>query len=161
MTKKIVFYLLIFLSFSCKKETNQELTTENKIIRLPPKIIIDENTVIGFACYNSGKKSEPVKKFSKILVEKKYPIILKELNSINIADKYLATVICEKLLKKKLINLTEKEINQIKKNKNSNESVNTCAGCTNQEKMTLKELFTAEKNYIAEETEDWLNEMIK
>ena len=161
MNKLILFYLLIFVLFSCKKEQKLEVIQKIEVIKLPPrKIEIDENNLIGFACYYSGRKSEPVKKFSEILLKKDYSIIKENLKSTNIADKYLATAICEKLSQKKLINLTEEELNQIKKNKNSSEKVSTCAGCTNDEKMTLKELLV-EKSYITEETEEWLNKMIK
>ena len=77
------------------------------------------------------------------------------------AEKFLATVSCEKLQQKKMIYLTKEELKQMEINKKSNEIVSTCSGCTNSEKMTLNELFTTENNYIKEETEDWLNEMIK
>ena len=160
MNKQILFYLLIFLCFSCKEEQKEEVIQKTKVIKLPPKKITDENNVIGFACYYSGRKSKAVNKFSEILSKKDYSIIKGSLKATNIADKYLATAICEKLSQKKLINLTEEELNQIKKNKNSSEKVSTCAGCTNDETMTLKELLL-EKNYITEETEEWLNEMLK
>ena len=161
MTKQILFYLLIFVIFGCKNEHKEEVLQKNQVIKLPPRqIIIDKKNLIGFACFYSGKKSEPVEKFTEILLKKDYSNIIKNLKATNIADKYLATAICEKLLQKKLINLTEEELNQIEMNKNSSEKVNTCVGCTNKETMTLKELLL-EKNYISEETEEWLNKMIK
>jgi hypothetical protein len=161
MTKQILFYLLIFVLFGCKNEHKEEVLQKNQVIKLPlRKIKIDKKNLIGFACFYSGKKSEPVEKFTEILLKKDYSNIIKNLKATNIADKYLATTICLKLLQKKLINLTEEELNQIKMNKNSCEKVNTCAGCTNNETMTLKELLL-EKNYITEETEEWLNKMIK
>lgn len=161
MKKQILFYLLIFVLFGCKNEQKEEVIQKTEVIKLPPrKIERDENNLIGFACYYSGQKSKPVKKFSEILLKKDYSIIIENLKAKNIADKYLATAICEKLSEKKLINLSEDELNQIKMNKNSSEKVSTCAGCTNDVTMTLKELFL-EKNYIMEETEEWLNKMIK
>ena len=161
MNKQILFYLLIFMCFSCKKEQEEVVIQKTVTIKLPPRRIeIDENNLIGFACYHSGKQSKPVKKFSEILTKKNYAIIIENLNSKNNADKYLSTIICEKLSQKKLIRLTKEELNKIEKNKNSNEKVRTCAGCTNDETMTLKELLF-EKNYITEETEGWLNGMIK
>ncbi|NHM03643.1 hypothetical protein [Flavobacterium celericrescens] len=161
MKKQVLFYLLIFVLFSCKNEHKEEVLQKNQVIKLPPRQIkIDKNNLIGFACFYSGKKSEPVEKFTEILLKKDYSNIIKNLKAKNIADKYLATAICEKLSQKKLINLTEEELNQIKMNKNSSEKVSTCAGCTNNKTMTLKELLL-EKNYISEETEEWLNKIIK
>jgi hypothetical protein len=163
MTKQILTLILFFSFFSCKKAETEKIKqeTEKENIKIPPRIIIDYDNLIGFACYNSGKKSDPVKKISEILKKKEYKIIIKKLTEKNVAEKFLATVSCEKLQQKKMIYLTKEELKQMEINKKSNEIVSTCSGCTNSEIMTLNELFTTENNYIKEETEDWLNEMIK
>ena len=79
-------------------------------------------------------------------------------NSVQISR---ISAIKEKLENKKLIKLTEKELVQITINKASEEKVAICAGCTNGEELTLKEMFSSEKNFLADSAEEWLNEMIK
>lgn len=163
MTKKTLLLIFIITLFNCKKAEIIEKVEKPKkeYLKVPPKIIIDYDNLIGFACYSSGNESDPVKKISEILKKKEFTIIKKKLLEKNIAEKYLATVSCEKLQQKNLIHLTNDELKQIKINKKSDEKVNTCSGCTNSETMTLNELFFSDSNYIREQTEEWLNEIIK
>jgi len=160
--KQIIFLLIIFIPFSCKKQ--QENSSEKEVlVKLPPlrQKVIDKNTLIGFACYYAGSKSNSVNKISEILKYENYKDLKAKLFEINPAEKYLATVACEKLEQKNLIILTEKESNQIKVNKFSKEKVTICSGCTNEEELTLKEMFYSEDNFLSESTEEWLNKMIK
>jgi len=160
--KQILFLLIAFIAFSCQKQqekNNVKVNIEN--LPPPPPKVIDEKTLIGFACYYAGSKSEPVKKISEILKSKNYTTLKVKLYDVSPAEKYLATIACEKLEAKKLIKLTEKELAQIKINKASEEKVALCGGCTNEEELTLKEMFTSEKNFLADSVEEWISEMIK
>jgi hypothetical protein len=161
--KHILFLLIIFISFSCKKQQENSIAKDviAQIPPPPPPKVIDKNTLIGFACYYAGSKSNSVKNVSEILKNKNYKELRAKLFEINPAEKYLATVACEKLQTKNLIELTEKEFTQIKINKISEEKVTICSGCTNEEKLTLKEMFNSKENFLSGSTEEWLKEMIK
>ncbi|WP_143394886.1 hypothetical protein [Flavobacterium sp. 11] len=156
MIKQIYFLLIISLMFGCQKQ--EKIDTKIITIKLPKR---DKNNIIGFACFYAGTKSEPVKKISEILKNKNYTTLKAKLYDVNPAEKYLATVACEKLETKKLIKLTEQEFTQIKINKESDEKVTLCGGCTNEEELTLKEMFTSKENFLADSVEEWINEMIK
>jgi hypothetical protein len=142
--------------FGCQKQ--EKIDTKIITIKLPKR---DKNNIIGFACFYAGTKSEPVKKISEILKNKNYTTLKAKLYDVNPAEKYLATVACEKLETKKLIKLTEQEFAKIKINKGSDEKVTLCGGCTNEEELTLKEMFTSKENFLADSVEEWINEMIK
>jgi hypothetical protein len=161
--KQILFLLIVFITFSCQKQKEEESNIKEAILKLPPPPpkIIDKKTLIGFACYYGGTKSESVKNVSEILKTKNYTTLKAKLYGINPAEKYLATVACEKLETKKLIKLTEQEFAQIKINKESDEKVTLCGGCTNEEELTLKEMFTSKDNFLADSVEEWINDMIK
>ena len=159
--KQILFLLIIFITFSCKKQQENSSAKEVIVQLPPPPKVIDKNTLIGFACYYEGSKSNSVKKISEILKNKNFTNLKAKLYDANPAEKYLATVACEKLEKKILIKLTEKESTQIKVNKSSKEKVTICSGCTNEEELTLKDMFYSEDNFLSDSTEEWLNEMIK
>lgn len=159
--KQILFLLLIFIIFSCQKQKENNSTKET-LVKLPPlERVIDKRTLIGFACYNFGSKSNSVKKISEILKNKNYANLKTKLFGVNPAEKYLATVACEKLEKKNLIKLTEKEFTQLKVNKSSEEKVTICSGCTNEKELTLKNMFYSEDNFLSNSTKEWINEMIK
>ena len=158
--KQILFLLIIFIAFSCKKQQEKN-NTKVTIVKLPPQKVINEKTLIGFACYYAGSKSNSVKNVSEILKTKNYATLKAKLYDVNPAEKYLATIACEKLETKNLIKLTEKEFAQININKASKEKVTLCGGCTNEEELTLKEMFSSKENFLADSVEEWINEMIK
>lgn len=160
--KQFLFLLIIFVTFSCKKQQDNSSDKE-VLVKLPPlrQKVIDKRTLIGFACYYAGSQSNSVKKISEILKNKNYANLKTKLFDVNPAEKYLATIACEKLQNKNLIRLTEKEFTQIKINKLSAEKVNICSGCTNEKELTLKDMFSSKENFLTESTEEWLNEMIK
>ena len=158
--KQILLLLIIFIVSSCQKQLENNNTKAN-IVKLPPRKLIDEKTLIGFACYYAGSKSKPVKKITEILKSKDYTTLKVKLYDESPAEKYLATIACEKLETKKLIKLTEKEFAQIKINKTSEEKVTLCGGCTNEEELSLKQMFTSKKNFLAGSVEEWINEIIK
>lgn len=100
-------------------------------------------------------------KITEILKSKDYTTLKVKLYDESPAEKYLATIACEKLETKKLIKLTENEFAQIKINKTSEEKVTLCGGCTNEEELSLKQMFTSKKNFLAGSVEEWINEIIK
>lgn len=160
MKKQIIFLFLIFPFMSCvNREENAFQQQDEKIELPPPPKKIDQQNLIGFACYYSGKKSEPVKRFSNLLTEENFTQIREKLNSKFIAEKYLSTIVCLRLDEKKIISLSQVELNQIEKNKISNEKLTICSGCTNEDELSLKELLTS-KTYISNEVERWLEKMI-
>ena len=59
------------------------------------------------------------------------------------------------------IELSKKELKQIKSNKSSNDIVSICSGCTDWNKLTIQELFQSDRNFLKDQTERWLKEMIK
>lgn len=159
--KQILFLLLIiFIVFSCQKQLEKN-NTKAAIVKLPPRKVIDEKTLIGFACYYAGSKSKPVKKISEILKRKDYATLKIKLYDESPAEKYLATIACEKLETKKLIKLTESEFAQIKINKANEEKVTLCGGCTNEKELSLKQMFTSKENFLEDSVEEWINEIIK
>lgn len=158
--KQILLLLIIFIVFSCQKQLENN-NTKATIVKLPPRKLINEKTLIGFACYYAGSKSKPVKKITEILKSKNYTTLKVKLYDESPAEKYLATIACEKLETRKLIKLTENEFAQIKINKASEEKVTLCGGCTNEEELSLKQMFTSKENFLADSVEEWINEIIK
>lgn len=163
MRKYILLFAIISIFLNCNKKEIKNIETQKENLELPappPPREIDKNNLIGFACYYSGRKSDPVKLFSELNVGKQYSIIRKKLQSTSSAEKYLATIVCEKLQQKKLIRLTQKELNLIEENKMSLEKMTICSGCTRQEEFTIKEMLT-DNNFLSETIERWLAETIK
>lgn len=160
--KYFLLVLIVVSFFSCKKQTeNNELKTSVLKLPPPPPRVIDKRTLIGFACYYAGSKSFSVKVISRILKDKNFSKLKRKLYAINPAEKYLATIACEKLENKRLIKLTSTEFNQIKVNKLSGEKVTICGGCTGSEELSMKEMFCSKRNFLSKSIEDWLIEMIK
>lgn len=115
---------------------------------------VDQNEMVGFACYFSGKPSKTVEEFTKKLKNKNYKWITKQLTSKNNAERYMAVITLEKLteLKKYEINETDKKL--IEEIKQSDELVSICSGCTYFEKVPLKEILTEKNRLFAQ---NWLN----
>ena len=145
--KKTFVLLLICTIFSCQKL--QEINDIQK-----------ENGLVGFACQFAGVESKPVENITIILQNKDFYSIKKKLWSVSTAEKYLATIACERLDEKSKIKLTKNELNQIEINKSSDEEVSICEGCANREELTLNELFSSKGSFLSIPIEEWLNEMI-
>lgn len=123
---------------------------------------IDFKKLVGFACFSGGSKSESVIKFTKLIQKSKYKTILKLLDSENVAEKYLATIVSERLAKNGKVSLSETEKSKITKIKNSEEVIQVCSGCTYFKKIPLKQLFVENQdNYMKEYAEDWLDRQLK
>lgn len=162
MKKLIILIFILNLIFACQteKQGQENVDDIDQSALPPPPKSYDRNNTIGFACYESGVMSNPVKSFSKILDNKDYNSLKSKLEKASPADKYLATFLCENLYERNLITLTLKELSQIDRNKNSEEFVTICSGCTNEDELTLKELFKSEENYLSDDLEEWLKEKI-
>lgn len=160
MRNTFIILIIIFINCSCKN--NKEIDKNNlqpELIKLPPPPkIIDENSLVGFACYYSGRKSKPVENITEILEKKNFEKLKEKIVSNKPAEKYLATFACLKLLEKGIIQLNNNELNQIDKNKQSEEKIYFCGGCTVDENYKLSQLFT-EKTEFTSAVENWFNKI--
>ncbi|MDG2431740.1 hypothetical protein [Flavobacterium sp.] len=158
MRNIFIVLLLLLINFSCKN--NSEFEKENlekELIKLPPPPKkIDENSLVGFACYYSGRKSKPVENITEIIEKKKFEELKKKIISNKPAEKYLATFACIKLLEKGIIKLNNDELNQIDENKRSDVEIYFCGGCTEAENYKLSKLLS-EKTEFTSEVENWFN----
>lgn len=162
MKKQFLMLLTIFVFLSCneQKDLKTPIKQKEESVYISPPRKIDENSLIGFACYSSGRKSKPVTEINKLLLSKDYSGIREKLYSKSVAERYLATVVCQRLEQKKTLSLTQTDQHQIEKNKNSDEKITICSGCTNEEEMRMKALFSSE-TFLSDYLKDWLNEMLK
>ena len=115
--------------------------------------------MIGFACYSEGVESNPVRAYSELIKNRKYAVIIEKLKSENAAEKYLSTIVCKRLEQKKLITLTKSEFDQINDIMSSQKIIIICAGCTEEEELTIEDMFS--DNFLTEDIEEWLSNNIK
>lgn len=155
-----IVLLLLLINFGCKN--NNEFEKENlekELIKLPPPPKkIDENSLVGFTCYYSGRKSKPVENITEIIENKKFEQLKKKIISNKPAEKYLATFACIKLLEKGIIKLNKDELNQIIENKLCDVEIYFCGGCTEAESYKLSKLLS-EKTEFTSEVENWFNQI--
>lgn len=158
--KNILFFIL-FIVIGCMNDNkNEKKDLENEITELPPPLIVDKNSFVGFACGPSGESSEIVDSITEILKNKKYNELKKNLFSNKPAEKYLATFTCLKLLEKETIELDADELNQIAENKKSDLKISFCSGCTIRESYKMAQLFSG-KTELGSDAEFWFNRMKK
>lgn len=113
---------------------------------------------IGFGCGASGTDTYPVAKMTRLLAKKKYAKIRKLLFKKRPVNQFLAVFVLERLVQKKKLLLSEKEIRRIEQIKKSVHIVRVCYGCIYQDKMTLRLLFERIKEhkfYLG--AEGWFN----
>jgi hypothetical protein len=119
---------------------------------------IDLKKLVGFACFSSGSKSESVIKFTKLIQKEKYKTMFKLLDSENVAEQYLATIVLERLAKNGKVSLNDIEKLKIGKIKSSEAIIEVCSGCTYFEKIPVKQLFIESRdNFMKKYAEDWLD----
>lgn len=156
--------LLLLCSFlDCQRKQNAEHRSETireRLVLPPPPKPIDENSLVGFACFYSGRSSKPVERVTKILKAKNYTALKDRICGTSPAEKYLSTVACERLHKMGLIEFSNEDLDQIVANKSSNEAISICGGCTGFQKLTLKEMFISDKNFLSNSVKDWLQKTI-
>ncbi|QCX38348.1 hypothetical protein FF125_07850 [Aureibaculum algae] len=107
------------------------------------------NPTLGFSCSFVGKPTAVVIKISELIENSHYDSIKDLLHTGNAAEKYLAVLLCEKLMQEKKIALTISEKKTIRALYQSKETVTICSGCTYFKKTTLHALLTRE-SYFAE-----------
>lgn len=163
MINKAFFILIVIsVSLSCQEQKkSKEVQTNSADISIQSQSVKPDDNLIGFACFEDGRKSQSVELFSELLTKKDYTGIRNRLVNENPAEKYLASIVCLKLQEKKMIELTTGEQKQIKSNKRSFDLVSICSGCTDREERTMLELFKPNQSFIHDEIEAWLKEMIK
>ncbi len=115
---------------------------------------IDEDEMVGFACYYSGSSSKVVAKIERKVKRKGYKSIARLLDSENNAERYMAVIVLERLSSLNKYQLTETEKQLIVEIKGSEELVSVCSGCMYFAKLELRELFSGN---IYMHPESWLN----
>ncbi|MBS7787637.1 hypothetical protein KIH23_10040 [Flavobacterium sp. CYK-55] len=122
----------------------------------------DYNNTIGFACGGAGSSTPIIKKTYSLLNTKKYSKFIEMLYSKNSAENFLGVVVSEILKKKKLIVLSQKDLNRISELYNSDTEVEFCSGCSDFgfEKIS-KMLNQTDKAKMREEAEIEINSIFK
>ncbi len=103
---------------------------------------------LGFGCSVDAQSTRPVLNMTQLFTEKRFDDIRQLLNSELPADRFLATIVLEKLNAKKELEITGDELKMIKEIKASNQMVPFCSGCTLWTEIPLKDLFDEKTNGI-------------
>jgi hypothetical protein len=121
---------------------------------------INFNEMVGFGCGFAGIKSKPVQKVSKLIDKEKYDSIVQLLYSENNAEKFLAVIVCEKLIELNKLN-SSKELNEkISIIYKSTDRVSVCSGCTYWDKLTLAKVLDNNNN-MRKSANQWLENKFK
>ena len=142
--KFIISTIIFLLSLSIYSQTEM------------PKVML------GFACGGAGSSTKSVSKVYNYISEKKFGKVVKLLYSKNTAEKFLAIVMCEKLAEMKKIELTQKDLETIKKSYDSNEVVYVCGGCTFTGNLKMSVLLKAKEDmeHVREEAEEYFKDIL-
>lgn len=159
MKKYLSLITLVVINISCNSKPKTPKKEQTEFTVAAP--ISHGKDKIGFACNYGGNSTDIVREFSSYLKEKNYKQIKSLLFSSKPGEKYLATISSRKLAEEGLIELNDMLLKQIKLNEQSIDTVSTCSGCTNSEDFTLTDLLNSKDNYIAQEAEWWLEEVLK
>lgn len=160
MKSQLIFFLLNIILLSCNEKETKKIELVDEIIEHPPAPKkIDPDNLIGFTCNYSGESSEPIKLFSKLIQNKKYPEIRKRLYDKKPAIRYLAVIACKDLETLGIIKLNVKERYLILLNRFSPEKISICSGCSYHQEISMKEMFR-ENMILTKEAESWINEII-
>lgn len=121
---------------------------------------VDVNEMVGFGCYEEGSQSKPVQKVSRLIDKEKFNSIIKLLDSENNAEKYLAVIVCEKLIELDKLILTQELNEKIAELYKSDGIVSVCSGCIYWDKLTLKNMLEKE-NHMRISSNYWLDYKFK
>ena len=121
---------------------------------------VDLDETIGFDCGEAGSQSKVVQKVSKLIQKEKFNSIVLLLDSKNNAEKYLAVLVCEKLVALNKLNLTKAQNEKIAEIYKSNEIITVCSGCKYEEKLTLKNLLKKE-SLMRSLANNWLDDLFE
>lgn len=120
-----------------------------------------EGGVVGFSCSFVGKPSLSVMKMSKLASKSQYDKIKRKLVKGSMAEKYLAVILCETLVKENRIVLTAIERKIIEDSYHSNVRVLICAGCTMFQTASISELLNQTSiNYIGGNARTWAERIV-
>ena len=144
--KKLLFLILLIHATVC---TSQTYTSDNDI---------------GFHCSVGGSPTEPVRKFTMLLLKSKFSKITKLLESKDISEKFLAAIVLTELEKRNKFKLTRDQIMQIQNIVSSNEMVAICDGCTYFEKVSINDLVERNQNvnfFFRYQFDKWMDYCLK
>lgn len=102
---------------------------------------IDYNEMVGFGCGFAGEQSKSVQKVSKLIDKEKYDSIIQLLDSDNNAERFLAVVVCEKLIELNKLTPSKELQDKISIVSKSNDRVFVCSGCTYWDRLTLTKML--------------------
>lgn len=105
---------------------------------------IDENKMVGFACFYEGRETKVVTKVGRLLKQKKYSKIKDLLRSQNTAEQNLAVICIERLNAIEKVTITNDEKLLIDQIRSSSELLATCSGCFPHPGAALKDVFNSE-----------------
>ena len=142
--KYIISILVFILSFSSYSQSG------------------NPNTAVGFECGGTGSSTEVVNKVYKLVEKHKYNEVIKLLHSKNIAEKFLAIIICEKLADKKKMKLAQNEQEIINGAYNSDELVYVCEGCDYDYQFKISTLLNSKDDIqnIRKKTENYFKSIL-
>ena len=114
-------------------------------------------------CFNCGNgKSKPVLKTTKLIQNRKYSKIKKQMLSNNVAEKFLAAITCKKLFALKRVSLSYDEEKLIEKIFNSKDLLYTYSDDAYMEARPIRNyIYNDEDKWILNQTEIWLEIVLK
>ncbi|NOY47221.1 MAG: hypothetical protein GXO84_03255 [Chlorobi bacterium] len=121
---------------------------------------VDYNEMVGFGCGFAGEQSKPVQKVSKLIDKEKYDTIVQLLDSDNNAERFLAVVVCEKLIELNKLTLSKELKDKISIVYKSYARVSVCSGCTYWNKLTLTKMLEND-NHMRLSANYWLEHKLK
>jgi hypothetical protein len=102
---------------------------------------IDENKMVGFACFFEGRETKLVSRFAKIVKRKRYDTIQEMLTSKNTGERFMAVLCMERLEAVGRVTLTTEEKAVIEQIKTSTDLVAVCSGCFPNPGITLSSAY--------------------
>lgn len=105
-----------------------------------------EKEILGYTCGYSGSPTSVIIKFGNLLHDKKYKSIKALLYSKIPVENFLAVVISNKLADKKIITLTQSELERIDELYKSSEKIPICGGCTYYKEIELNKLLKSKED---------------
>jgi len=115
-----------------------------------------EGGTVGFSCSFVGRPSFSVLKMSKLASHAKFNRIRRKLVKGSTAEKYLAIILCETLVARNKIVLTDAELKIIEDSYGSSTKISICQGCTMFQTVSISELLAQiSSNHIGGRARKW------
>jgi hypothetical protein len=118
---------------------------------------LDENKMVGFACFYEGRETKVVSKFKRMLKLHRYRSMKLKLQSENAAERFMAVLCLERLNAIGRLNVSEEEQALMGKIRISTEPVSVCSGCFPNPGVELRRAFDATTLWGATE---WLDSTV-